>query len=126
MAKDSGSESIETISAAAGEQQGQQFQIQLDDAQTPVTYSTTARVWGSPEEIYLDFAGPLRPTSNNTARLKVDQRVVLSPWAAKRLALALNQAIVRYEQTYGSLEIDARRRVINQPIGGAGTTSGNA
>ncbi|MCX5660248.1 MAG: DUF3467 domain-containing protein [Planctomycetota bacterium] len=125
LAKDIGSETIETISAAAAEQQGQQFQIQLDDTQTPVTYSTTSRVWGSPEEIYLDFAGPLRPTSNNTARLKIDQRIVLSPWAAKRLALALNQAVVRYEQTYGTLEIDARRRAVNQPIGSPGTPSGN-
>jgi hypothetical protein len=35
---------------------------------------------------------------------------VLNPWAAKRLALALNQAMARYEQTYGLLELDERKR----------------
>ena len=117
MSKDTGSESIETI-ASAGEQQQQQLQLQIDDAAIPVTYSTTVRVWGSAEEINLDFAGPLRPSGPNTAKLKIDQRVILNPWAAKRLALALGQAVQRYEQSYGNLELDARKRLLNQPASG--------
>jgi len=109
------SQSIESISAGADPQQ--QFQLTIDDANTPLTYSNTVRVWGSPEEINLDFAGPLRPTGPNAGKLKIDQRMVLNPWAAKRLALALNQAVARYEQTYGVLELDARKRQIN-PAGG--------
>ena len=119
LAEKTGSETIEAIAASAEQQQQQQqMQLQIDDSQTPVTYSTTVRVWGSAEEINLDFAGPIRPTGPSSARLKIDQRVVLNPWAAKRLALALNQAVVRYEQTYGNLELDARKRMINQPAGG--------
>ncbi len=105
-------EKIETISTPAGDQQ-QNVQIQVDDAQTPVTYSSTVRVWGSAEEINLDFAGPLRPTGPKSARLKIDQRMVLNPWAAKRLCLAMNQAIARYEKAYGTLEIDPRKRLAN-------------
>lgn len=119
MAKDTGSESIETISAASDQQQ-QQLQLQIDDSATPTTYSTTVRVWGSAEEINLDFAGPLRPTGPNAAKLKIDQRLVLNPWAAKRLAMALSQAVQRYEQTYGTLELDARKRMVNQPASGGG------
>ena len=97
----------------------QQIQLQIDDAQASTSYSSTARVWGSAEEITIDFAGPVRTTQQPTvARLKIDQRVVLSPWAAKRLALALGQAVSRYEQTYGSLEIDERKRRV-------GTTAPN-
>ena len=122
LSKETGSETIETLSAASDQQQqAQQLQLQIDDSATPVTYSTTVRVWGSAEEINLDFAGPIRPTGPTSARLKIDQRVTLNPWAAKRLALALNQAIVRYEQTYGNLELDARKRMVNPP---AGQTSG--
>lgn len=107
------SQAIETISTATDQQQ-QQVQLQIDDNQTPVVYSTTARVWGSAEEINLDFAGSIRPTGEkNVARLKIDQRVILNPWAAKRLAIALGQAVTRYEQTYGTLEIDERKRRIN-------------
>jgi hypothetical protein len=120
LAKESGSETIDSIAAAAAADQPQsQFQVELEDAGTPVTYSTTARVWNSAEEFNLDFAGPLKPTGPSSAKLKIDHRIILSPWAAKRLALQLNQALVRYEQTFGTLEIDARKRMINQPIGGS-------
>ena len=117
MSKDPGSETIETITAATDQPQQQQLQLQIDDASTPVIYSTTVRVSGSAEEINLDFAGPLRPSGPNTAKLKIDQRVVLNPWAAKRLAMALGQAVARYEQAYGMLELDTRKRLLKQSGG---------
>jgi dTDP-4-dehydrorhamnose reductase len=117
-----GTETIETISAAAEAapqaRQQQQVQLQIDDANTPITYSTTVRVSSTAEEFNIDFAGPLRQTSPTAARLKVDQRVVLNPWAAKRLAMALIQAVQRYEQTYGVIELDAKKRLVNQPASG--------
>lgn len=117
--KEEQNEQIETV-AAAGQQQNQ-FQLQIDDAATPLLYSTTVRVWGSSEEINLDFAGPIRPSGKNQARLKIDQRVVLNPWAAKRLAVALGQAVGRYEQTYGVLELDEKKRRVG---GGAAAAKG--
>ena len=115
-----GAETIETISAAAAEQQNQ-VKIEVDDAEVGTSYSSTVRVWGSAEEINLDFAGPLRPTGPKSAKLKIDNRITLSPWAAKRLAMALGQAIGRYEQAYGPLEVDPRKRMVGQPAAaGAG------
>jgi hypothetical protein len=38
----------------------------------------------------------------------------MSPWAAKRLHMALKQAIERYEEAYGPLEIDERKRRVQQ------------
>ncbi len=111
--KDIGSETIETISAASSQQA--QMKIEIDDTQVASDYSSTVRVWGSAEEINLDFAGPLRPTGQNSAKLKIDHRVIMNPWAAKRLAISLGQAIARYEQTYGPLELDARKRMITTP-----------
>ena len=96
--------------SAAGDHAQQQMQLSIDDATAATTYSTTVRVWGSAEEINLDFAGALRPTGANTAKLKIEQRIVLNPWAAKRLAIALAQAVGRYEQMYGVLELDLRKR----------------
>ena len=112
MSKEFGNESIETISAAADQQQ---VQLQIDDSQAQTTYSSTVRVSGTAEEINLDFAGPLRPTGPKAATLKIEQRVILNPWAAKRLAVALGQAVQRYEQSYGQLELDPRKRQINPP-----------
>ena len=105
---------IEAISTATSETQ-QQVQIKVEDDQVPVTYSSTVRVWGSTEEVNLDFAGPLRPSGPKTAKLKIDQRIVMNPWAAKRLCLALHQAIAKYEQTYGPLEVDPRKRAVKRP-----------
>ena len=103
----------ETI-AAPGEQQQQQVQLQIDDSQAELSYSTTARVWGSAEEINLDFAGPIRPSGQrNVARLRIDKRIILNPYAAKRLAIALGQAVSRYEKAYGALELDERKRRVN-------------
>ncbi len=111
MAKDKADATPNETITAAGDQQANQFQLQIDDAEVPVKYSTTVRVWGSSEEINLDFAGPIRPTNQqNVARLKIDQRMILNPWAAKRLAVALGQAVGRYEGTYGVLELDERKR----------------
>jgi hypothetical protein len=117
VSKDKESDTISTISGATDPQKPQQqIQLQIDDSQTPTNYCSTARVWGSAEEINLDFAGPVRATNDaKVARLKIDQRIVLNPWAAKRLALALGQAVARYEQTYGTLELEERKR----RVGGA-------
>lgn len=117
--KDFGTQTLESVGATGQ----QQFQITIDDSGAPVTYSTLVRVGGSAEEVVLDFAGPLRPTGQSTATMKVDQRIIMNPWAAKRLAIALSQAIQRYEETYGGLEIDERKRRVAKPVNAQGKVS---
>lgn len=107
-------DTIEGISAG-GAGQGEQIQITIDDTGAPSTYASTVRVWGSAEEINIDFAGPIKPTAPGAAKLKVDHRMIMNPYAAKRLAIQLTQTIAAYEQTYGMLEIDSRKRIIRQP-----------
>jgi hypothetical protein len=120
MAKDTTDTAPNETITAAGDQEANQFQLQIDDTDVPMKYSTTVRVWGSSEEINLDFAGPIRPTNQaNVARLKIDQRMVLNPWAAKRLAVALGQAVGRYETAYGVLELDERKRRRTTPAAAA-------
>lgn len=121
MAKDANAgQQQETVTSPEG--QAGQTQLQIDDANTSVSYSSTSRIWGSAEEIIVDFSQGVRPSGKpNVASLKVDSRVILSPWAAKRLALALGQTIQRYEQTYGILEIDPRKRQQGTPEGGSTT-----
>lgn len=124
MSKDKDSQPIETISAGSDQQQ---IQLQIDDSDTPIHYCSTARVWGTAEEINVDFAGPVRATNQpKVARLKIDNRVVLNPYAAKRLALALGQAVARHEQTYGALELDERKRRVGGEAGRANPGSGTA
>ncbi len=112
----------ETVTSPGGE--GRQTQLQLDESQVQTFYASTSRLWGSAEEIVVDFSQGVRPTNQqNVARLKIDSRVIMSPWAAKRLAIALGQTIQRYEQNYGPLEIDPRRRQQQQQQQGASATT---
>ncbi len=101
---------IEAVSSGDAAAQQKQVQLQIDDRNTPSAYSGNARVWGTAEEIFLDFSQGLRPAGQNALRLKIDHRVVMNPWAAKRLAVTLGQTIQRYEQTYGALELDDNKR----------------
>ena len=117
MSKDKGSETIDSISSSSDQPGQQQLQIQLDDSQVKSTYSSNVRVWNSAEEFNVDFGGPLRQTGQAAALIKIEERIVLSPWAAKRLAIQLTQAVQRYEQAYGTLEIDPRRRLVGKPGG---------
>lgn len=102
-------EKNETV-AAPDQQQGQQMQLRIDDSNTPFYYASTARVSGTAEEIVLDLSRGLQPSGQGQATMKIDARVILSPWSAKRLAMALGQAVTRYEQAYGTIEIDPRKR----------------
>lgn len=88
----------------------QQVQIQIDESAADVHYSTTSRVWGSAEEVYLDFAGGIKPSAPGKAVMRVEQRIILSPWSAKRLAIALNQVVANHEKQFGVLELDVRKR----------------
>ncbi len=98
----------ETIASPDGQAR---HQLRIDDAQASHGYASICRVAGTAEEITVDFAQGIRPGGqSNVAVLKIDHRVTMSPWAAKRLALALGQAIQRFEQVYGELEIDPRKR----------------
>jgi hypothetical protein len=43
--------------------------------------------------------------------IPIAQRIVMSPYAAKRLLHALQVTVDRHETTFGSLETDVRKRV---------------
>jgi hypothetical protein len=101
-----------------------QTQIRIDDAGAPTYYSTTAQIGATAEEIILNFSQGIRPTGQaNVATLKIDSRVILSPYAAKRLALALGQTVQRYEQEYGTVEIDPRKRSRTRPAAAPSATT---
>lgn len=108
----------ETVTTPEGQPQQQ---LRIDEAAVSTYFSSTSRIWGTAEEIIIDFSQGVRPSGQkNISVLKIDARIVMSPWAAKRLAIALGQTVQRYEQTYGILEIDPRKRM---QAGAAGRTT---
>ncbi len=97
--------------AAPSEPERPRTELQLDDTKADVHYSSSVHIRGSAEEIVLDFSREARPGRRpNTAVLDIDAKIILSPWAAKRLALDLVKTVQQYESTFGLLEVDARKR----------------
>ena len=68
-------------------------------------YANVTDVTGTREEIILLFGeSQTGHMGQKELRVQLRERVVLSPFAAKRLAILLNSGIQDYESKYGSLE----------------------
>ena len=89
-------------------------QFAVDDSKAHTTYSSRCLVSATPEEFVVDFVREAKPGRgpDNTSLLTVESKVFMSPWAAKRLAIDLGQVIRSYEEIFGELEIDPRKRTI--------------
>ena len=89
----------------------QQVQVQVDDSGALCCYSNFCRVTGSPEELIIDFGLNPQPTGIPQNPIKVDQRIVVNFYTAKRLLAALSMSVQRHEQVFGVLETDVSKRV---------------
>jgi len=98
-----------TAPAEGGE--GQQVKITLDDSTLEASYSNFCRVTGTPEEVIIDFALNPNPFSRQDQTVKVDKRLVMNHYTAKRLFAALQQTILRHEQNFGVIELNVQRRL---------------
>jgi hypothetical protein len=86
---------------------------QEPDGLQPI-YANFARVTGSPEELVLDFGLNPSPFNSPAVSVKVQQRLVMNYYTAKRLWAALGMAIQRHENAFGVLETDVNKRVLPQ------------
>jgi len=103
--------------AAAQQPQQQQVQIPVDAGDLASVYANFFRVTGTPEELVLDFGlntTQVTPTGAPEA-VKLNHRLVMSFYTAKRLLSALQWAVNRYETNFGVLETDFQRRMRQQP-----------
>lgn len=82
--------------------------INWDDSQMRSAYANVCNAIGTREEVVL-FFGISNPSNNPQPEITVQlsQRVILSPYAAKRLATLLNNVVQQYETRWGSLEAGA-------------------
>lgn len=98
-----------------GQQPGQQQQVQVSLREDKAShfYSNVSRVAMGPqaEEVMLDLGTMTHDSAKPEALvMDISARVYMSVFAAKKLALTLSQAVQRYEQQFGPVELDIRRR----------------
>jgi hypothetical protein len=76
-----------------------------DDSKMRSTYANVCNVASTREEVVVLF-GTNQAWKAGGSELKVElsDRVILSPFAAKRLSLLLGNVVARYEAKFGSLD----------------------
>ena len=105
--------------AEAAQTRQQPVQVQVNDDHAQATYANFCRVTGSPEELIVDFGLNPQPIGVPKEPIKVNQRIILNFFTAKRLLAALQMSVARHEAVFGVLETDINKRVRpqNQPGG---------
>ena len=81
-----------------------QLQIELKEDIAEGTYANLAIIAHSTSEFVLDFVRMMPGIS----KAKVKSRIVMTPEHAKRLALALQDNLMRYEAQFGEIRLPER------------------
>jgi hypothetical protein len=80
--------------------------VKWDDSSMSTTYANVCNVTGTREEVGLLFGtNQTLYTGQKEVTVKVTNRIVLSPYAAKRLQKLLENVIGQYEGRFGKLNI---------------------
>jgi hypothetical protein len=83
--------------------------VKWDDSSMSTSYANVCNVTGTREEVGLLFGtNQTLYTGQKEVTVKVTNRIVLSPYAAKRLQLLLGEVIKQYESRFGELDIKGR------------------
>ena len=87
-----------------------QTKILWDDANMRSVYANVANVAGGREEIVLLFGlNQAWHAGQKEVKVQLSDRIVMSPFAAKRLALLLNNVLADYENKFGKLDLGIQR-----------------
>ena len=88
------------------DQNGQkQLQIELKDETAQGVYSNLAMITHSSSEFVMDFISILP----GMAKAQVKSRVIMSPEHAKRLLLALQDNVAKYEKAFGTIQLNGQK-----------------
>ena len=80
--------------------------VSWDDSSLRSSYANVCNVSSTREEVVLVFGvNQAWQGTENEVRVQLTDRVILSPFAAKRLQLLLQNVMGQYEQRFGSLDL---------------------
>jgi hypothetical protein len=94
--------------------------ISLDEGGAKTSYSNFCYTAGTREGVLFGFGFHDWQPGNP---IKVDAKVEMSYFNAKRLLATLNQVIKRHETAFGEIEIDINKRLKIKPAEGGGTAA---
>src|SRR5512135_3477093 len=83
-----------------------QVKINWDDTSMRSVYANVCNVAGTREEVVLLFGmNQAWHSGQKEVTIKLADRIVLSPFVAKRLSTLLNNVVRDYESKFGSLDV---------------------
>jgi len=86
------------------------LKIRWDDSNMRSAYANVCNVASTREEVVLLFGmNQAWNAQQKEVTVQLTDRIVLSPYAAKRLATLLGNTVREYESRFGALDIEGRR-----------------
>ena len=83
--------------------------VQFDVSNLQSSYANVCNVSSTREEVVLAFGvNNVWERGQPNMQVQMTNRIVLNPYAAKRLATVLNRVVAEYESRFGALKDDAR------------------
>lgn len=84
--------------------------IQWDDSKMVTNFADVVNLQSTREQMCLFFGmnqswSSGKDTADKPVRVELNNRIILSPHAAKRLSLALNDILEKYESRFGELKL---------------------
>jgi hypothetical protein len=100
------------------DQQGR-VRVDIDERNLRTSYANGFRTTATEEELVLDFGlNHVQPSTQRSGERKMvfqaNERIIMSYYSAKRLAIALGQIVSRHERDFGELEMDSAKRRLRQ------------
>ncbi len=93
-----------------GAQAAEPTRVVWDDSNMRSIYANATNVGGGREEIVLLFGmNQAWHAAQKEIKVQLTDRIILSPFAAKRLSILLNNVLADYESRYGKLQVESTR-----------------
>jgi hypothetical protein len=97
--------------SSAAEGAAKRPEVRWNDANMKSSYANVVNVSSTREEVSLFFGtNQSWNTEKGSVNVSLDHRIILNPFAAKRLSLLLSNLLRQYESRFGTLDVEARER----------------
>ena len=98
------------MSKEATKKPEQGLQVKWDDSNMKSSYANVCNAMSTREEVVLMFGvNQAWHAGQKEVTIKLTDRIILSPHAAKRLSLLLGNLVKQHEERFGALSIEAPR-----------------
>jgi hypothetical protein len=95
------------VEAAQEKKATTQTTLKWDDSKMTSTYANVCNVSSTREEVTMLFGtNQSWHTGQKELTVQLTDRIILNPFAAKRLSLLLNNIIKEYENRFGELKLE--------------------